>query len=735
MMPWIRSLEDIGETERATFGHKAWALGEMVRNGLAVPPGVGISAEAYRTYVDETDLRERIELIVRRKRFQDMRWEELWDASLRVRNLFLTTPLPAPMKLDLVSQLEDRFGDRAVAVRSSAPGEDSTAASFAGLHDSYLNVSGTDAVIEHVRKVWASLWSDAALAYRREAEPTFASAAMAVVVQELIVGRASGVAFGEAPDDPEHVVIESVHGLNEGLVDGSIEPDRWILSRADGTVLRHDAAPRKRQVAATAAGVRFEPLSQEQAAVPPLRTDQIRQVFELVQTLENRFGSPQDVEWTFTTERPYVLQSRPITARRGKSPVARSVDGRSWSSSLRKSLDYLLPLRVRVETELMPALRDDVRTLGQRDVRSLSDEELCAEIRRRLAALRRWESTYADELIPLAHAIRLFGLYYNEAVQPADPYEFLALLAATPMEGLRRNRLLEGLAAQVRLDPALAQALRSSPEAIAALPDSFAAQLDAFLDDFGHLAWGEERCFADRQAVIRHVLQLCEKPRAPEASPAADPEALGNRFLSRFHGKERHSAAELLDLARASYRLRDDDNIAIGGIRSRALEAADEGSRRLSDRPWAARVSLAAEEVAQALADPAFEPSAAPSESRAGVEEREQRFKLRARQIVGQSAGPGVATGKARVVRSRSDLFDFRSGEILVCDAIEPNMTFVVPLAAAVVERRGGMLIHGAIIAREYGLPCVTGIPDATTAIHSGDTLTVDGHLGIVTVG
>jgi pyruvate,water dikinase len=109
--------------------------------------------------------------------------------------------------------------------------------------------------------------------------------------------------------------------------------------------------------------------------------------------------------------------------------------------------------------------------------------------------------------------------------------------------------------------------------------------------------------------------------------------------------------------------------------------------------------------------------------------------RVRARQLIGQPAGPGVAKGKARVVRRHADLEDFAHGEILVCDAVDPNMTFVVPLAAAVVERRGGMLIHGAIIAREYGLPCVTGIPDVTSLVQTGDLLTVDGYLGIVTVG
>jgi pyruvate,water dikinase len=84
------------------------------------------------------------------------------------------------------------------------------------------------------------------------------------------------------------------------------------------------------------------------------------------------------------------------------------------------------------------------------------------------------------------------------------------------------------------------------------------------------------------------------------------------------------------------------------------------------------------------------------------------------------------------VIRSKKDLSDFQRGEILVCDAIDPAMTFIVPLAAGIVERRGGMLIHGAIIAREYGIPCVSGIAAAADIINTGDRLTIDGHLGLV---
>ena len=111
------------------------------------------------------------------------------------------------------------------------------------------------------------------------------------------------------------------------------------------------------------------------------------------------------------------------------------------------------------------------------------------------------------------------------------------------------------------------------------------------------------------------------------------------------------------------------------------------------------------------------------------------KFNVKPRQLIGQPGGPGIASGRARVIRQHADLADFKHGEMLVCDAVDPNMTFVVPLASAVVERRGGMLIHGAIIAREYGLPCVTGIPDVTALIETGDKITVDGYLGIVTLG
>jgi pyruvate,water dikinase len=206
---------------------------------------------------------------------------------------------------------------------------------------------------------------------------------------------------------------------------------------------------------------------------------------------------------------------------------------------------------------------------------------------------------------------------------------------------------------------------------------------------------------------------------------------LEKAFLSRFDGGERAQAAEKLDLARASYQLRDDDNIYLGRIESQLLASIQAARRRVSDFNQEKRTGGVSQILIDVLADLDHPISPKTSEE----ESDEKPLKIKPRQLIGQPAGPGIARGSARVIREHSDLADFQHGDVMVCDAVDPNMTFVVPLAAAVVERRGGMLIHGAIIAREYGLPCVTGIPDATTLVQTGEQVTVDGYLGIVTVG
>ena len=188
-----------------------------------------------------------------RKKFKDLRWEELWDCALRIRSLFASADIPEDLAASLRSALAAELPERCV-VRSSAPGEDSRKTSFAGLHASFVNVVGLLSILEHLKLVWASLWSDGALLYRREMRLNVDRSSMAVLVQEMVPGEKSGVAFGQNPQDASQAVIEAVYGLNQGLVDGTVEPDRWLLNRDSGKIISYRAAEKDQSGAAVCLG-------------------------------------------------------------------------------------------------------------------------------------------------------------------------------------------------------------------------------------------------------------------------------------------------------------------------------------------------------------------------------------------------------------------------------------------------------------------------------------------------
>jgi len=713
--------EYIDESVAARVGGKALSLARMARAGIAVPPFVAVTTNAYEAYLAAAELGTRISFELDRKDVADMRWEELWDAALRIRSLFLTTPLPEEVRAALARPLAARFASAATVVRSSAPGEDSAGASFAGLHESYVNVRGVDAILEHVKLVWASLWSDAALLYRRELGLDPRRSVMAVVVQQIVAGERSGVAFSCHPEDDERALVEAVHGLNQGLVDGVVEPDRWTLSRRDGATLEYRAAERLEMVEAADDGVRLVELPEVRRAEAPLAAAEVPLVYGLARRAEEHFAAPQDVEWTLRSDHLYALQSRPITTLAGEAG-----DGRAAYLSLSRSFDSLQRLRRRIEDEDLPSLSADADRLSATRLESVDDAGLRAVLDERKAAHERGVDLYTTDFIPFAHGARLFGRAYNDVLRPEDPYEFADLLTATPMLSLRRNAALERLAACLRGgedDAAAAAAERA---------------LDDYLAEFGDAGgMGGEAGPAARAEVLALAGRLAARP-AGHGQARPDLAERTRRYIEAHREADRERAVALLELGRASWRLRDDDNLYLGRLERLLTAALDEAERRglpiddaLRPRKVALPSPLGAAAVAPA-ASPEPDGYAGPA-SPAGAPLPGARSQ--ARQIVGQPAGPGLALGLARVVASREDLAAFADGEILVCDAIEPEMTFVVPLAAGIVERRGGMLIHGAIIAREYGLPCVTGVPRATELIHTGDRVTVDGYLGIVVIG
>jgi phosphoenolpyruvate synthase/pyruvate phosphate dikinase len=241
-MKLIYHLSQINKSCHKLVGGKAWALAIMAQQELPIPKTLCISTNAYNIFMDETGLRAQVIMEYHRKQFDQMRWEEMWDCSLRIQNMFSRTPIPSILAETLAQEITKFFNKKAVAVRSSAVGEDSARASFAGLHESYLNIKGPDQVLEHIKLVWASTWSDAAILYRKEIGLNVEKSSMAVVIQELVQGQKSGVIFGQSPVDHSKAIIEAVYGLNQGLVDGTVEPDRWVIERDSGQIVSHTPA-------------------------------------------------------------------------------------------------------------------------------------------------------------------------------------------------------------------------------------------------------------------------------------------------------------------------------------------------------------------------------------------------------------------------------------------------------------------------------------------------------------
>ncbi len=718
-------LHAIQDEEGPLVGGKGYALSLMSRKGFRVPQALCVTTDAYHQFVESAGLIGPIVMELHRKPFEDMRWEEVWDTALRVRNLFLKTPIPPLLQKELYPLIDRTFSGKAVSVRSSAPGEDSADLSFAGLHESFVNVRGTESILEHIRLVWASLWSDRALLYRQELGMDVLKSAMAVVIQEMVIGERSGVVFGRSPSDPSQSVIEAVYGLNQGLVDGTIEPDRWTLFRKTGDLVSHQNPSREKALRAAEKGTRVEDLPHDLLSKPPLNNEEIHEVYLLAMKAESLFGTPQDVEWTYDKQWLTTLQARPIT-----TTILEKDDQRPWYLSLHRSFENLKRLRKRIEEELLPAMEKEALDWSRMKLDSLSEEDLADEIEHRISAYAHWLDRYNEDCIPFAHGMRLFGQVYNDIMQPEDPFEFINLLRQTGMVSLTRNRMLEDLASQIRNDQDIDVCLRQGR--LQDCNPQFKDGFEKLMRSFGDLPWSDSRFERDTSRIIGLLLEMAH--HVDDRQPLTEDETKKGEedFFSRFAPDEKDYAMEMLDLARASYRLRDDDNIYLGRIEGQRLASMEEGKRRLHKRPLVNAETLEDEDIVVALRGSMLEPKASHPIPREAAQED---FRLKARQIVGQPAGAGIAVGKARVILDPGDLFLFKKGEILVCDAVDPAMTFVVPLAAGIVERRGGMLIHGAIIAREYGLPCVTGAPGAAQWIRTGDTITVDGFLGIVIIG
>jgi phosphoenolpyruvate synthase/pyruvate phosphate dikinase len=290
LVAWLGSVE--GTT--SLVGGKAASLDRLARLGFRIPPGFCLTTRAFETQL------EAIPGIA--TALADLPAD---DARTRLTDAFTSAPLVLAIATELdaaverlVGELEAIGGAPRFAVRSSGIGEDSSAASFAGLHETELGVPPKD-VADSVRRCWASLWSAPAVAYRVRRGLALDGGGMAVVVQALVPADAAAVVFTRHPvtGRTDQLVVTGVRGLGDAMVSGTVTPDTWVLDRASLAPIEYSAGDRV-------------PGQLGAAIDAPL----LNQLARLAVSVEDGFGGPVDIEAAAAAGAWYLLQARPITA-------------------------------------------------------------------------------------------------------------------------------------------------------------------------------------------------------------------------------------------------------------------------------------------------------------------------------------------------------------------------------------------------------------------------------------
>ncbi|OON80019.1 rifamycin-inactivating phosphotransferase [Streptomyces tsukubensis] len=310
---YVWDLREVDETRVAVVGGKGAHLGGLSRiEGIRVPDGFCVTTDAFRRVIAEAPSIGA--LLAQLSRVDRDDREAIRALSERIRRTIEEVAVPDDLAAAITRGLARLGGESAYAVRSSATAEDLPTASFAGQQDTYLNVVGSAAALQHVSRCWASLFTERAVTYRLRNGIDHRTVQMAVVVQTMVLPDASGILFTADPVTGHRKVasVDAGFGLGEAMVSGLVNPD--VFKVRDGEVVARAVAAKKRAVHALPTGgtreVAVDPRWQEQ---PALTDAQVVRLARLGRRIEARFGCPQDIEWCLVDGDFRFVQSRPIT--------------------------------------------------------------------------------------------------------------------------------------------------------------------------------------------------------------------------------------------------------------------------------------------------------------------------------------------------------------------------------------------------------------------------------------
>ena len=837
MGQYVLSLQEIDRTKVAVAGGKGAHLGELSRiEGVRVPPGFCITTDAFRRILAEAPAID--DHIDRLSRLKPDDQEAIRALSGEIRRTVEMIATPEDLAAAIGHSLARLGSDLACAVRSSATAEDLPTTSFAGQHDTYLNVVGLAAILRHVSRCWASLFSERALTYRLRNGVNNQKVHMAVVVQQMVSPLAAGVLFTADPvtGNRKVVAVEAIVGLGEPLVSGLTNADVYKVE--DGKVV--DKTIRHEQ--------------------PALTDAQLLRLTELGRRIEEHFDRPQDIEWCLADDDFHIVQSRPITT---LFPIPETTDGANhvyvsvghqqmmtdpmkplglslWNLTTprpmsvaggRLFVDVTQALcspatRAVVLTQLGrsdPLIGDALQTIVDRGdfIPSLPDDgraptpaavpaaaiepnsaivdELIEHAQESITALKREIRTKSGTALldfiltdlqelkrilfdPRSHQVVMAGIeatwWLNEKLQ-----EWLGEknAADTLTQSVPNNITSEmGLAL---LD--VADVIRPHPDVVAFLER---VDDDQFLDQLPEFAGGREARDAIRAWLEKYGMRCVgeidiTRPRWSERPRTLLPVILGNiknvepgagkRRFERGREEAWQKEQELLARLRAlpdGERKADETKRMVDRVRTfvgyREYPKYGMVSRYFiykqalldeAERLVRAQVLREKEDIfyltfhelqdvvrtnvvdAQLIRERknAFESYHALTAPRVLTSDGEmlsgqyRRHHFASGALVGLPVSAGIVEGRARVILDMTDA-ELEPGDILVTTYTDPSWTPLFVAIKGVVTEVGGLMTHGAVIAREYGVPAVVGVERATQLIHDGQRIRINGTDGYV---
>lgn len=322
--PRIAFFKDIDKHDLPSVGGKGANLGEMTQAGFPVPYGFAVTVQSYDEFLQENDLLTKIAEILKGLDAADS--TELMKASNKVQKLLMSSRMPDGVAKEAIKayrKLSGPFKKALVAVRSSATAEDLPGASFAGQQATFLDIKGEATLLEKIKECWASLFTARAIFYRAENKIDNARVKISVIVQKMVQSEVSGVMFSINPvtNEKDRIVIESVWGLGEMIVQGSVAPDRYIVQKDTFSILSKEISDQSVMLVRKGVDTAEVEVPKKIRDRQKITDEEVIKLAKLAQKLQDHYYFPQDMEWAKEKGQLFITQTRPVTtmARTAKS--------------------------------------------------------------------------------------------------------------------------------------------------------------------------------------------------------------------------------------------------------------------------------------------------------------------------------------------------------------------------------------------------------------------------------